>query len=29
MYQIEYLDIEEKKEYEQIIDKVIRKCYET
>lgn len=29
MYQIEYLDIEEKKEYEKIIDKVIRKCYET
>lgn len=28
MYQIEYLDIEEKKEYEQIIEKVIKKCYE-
>ncbi len=29
MYQIEYVDIEEKREYEQIIEKVIRKCYET
>lgn len=28
MYQIEYLDIEEKEEYKQIIDKVIKKCYE-
>lgn len=29
MYQIEYLDIEENEEYERIIDKVIKKCYET
>ncbi len=28
MYQIEYLDIEKKEEYEQIIGKVIKKCYE-
>lgn len=28
MYEIEYLDIEEKEEYEKIIDKVIKKCYE-
>ena len=28
MYQIEYLDIEENKEYEGIIEKVVRKCFE-
>lgn len=28
MYQIEYLDIEKKEEYEQIIGKVIKRCYE-
>lgn len=28
MYQIEYLDIEEKPEYEEIIKKVIKKCFE-
>lgn len=29
MYQIEYLDIEENKKYEEIIEKVVKKCYET
>lgn len=29
MEQIEYIDIEEKKEYKDIIDKVIKKCFET
>lgn len=28
MYQIEYLDIEENKDYESTIEKVIRKCFE-
>ncbi|MCI8655547.1 MAG: rRNA maturation RNase YbeY [Clostridia bacterium] len=28
MYQLEYLDIEEKEEYEIIIDKVVKKCFE-
>ena len=28
MYQIEYLDIEENKEYEGIIEKVVKKCFE-
>ena len=28
LYEINYLDIEEKKEYEEIIDKVIKKCFE-
>jgi probable rRNA maturation factor len=28
MYQIEYLDIDENKEYENIIKKVIQKCFE-
>ena len=29
MYQLEYLDIEENKEYENIIEKVVKKCFET
>ena len=28
MYNIEYLDVEEKKEYEEIISKVLDKCFE-
>lgn len=28
LYEINYLDIEEKEEYEKIIDKVIKKCFE-
>lgn len=28
MYQLEYLDIEENKDYESTIEKVIRKCFE-
>ena len=27
MYQIEYLEIEEKKQYEEIIKKVVKQCY--
>ena len=29
MYQIEYLDVEENKKQEDLIEKVIRKCFET
>lgn len=29
MYQLEYLDIEEKEKYEKIIGKVVKKCFET
>jgi len=29
LYEINYLDIEENEEYEKIIDKVIKKCFET
>ena len=29
MYQLEYLDIEENKDYEETIKKVVRKCFET
>ena len=29
MYQLEYLDIEENKKYEQIISRVVKKCFET
>lgn len=29
LYEIEYLDVEEKKEYEDIIEKVIKECYKT
>lgn len=28
MYQLEYLDIEENKKYDEIIEKVIKKCFE-
>ena len=28
LYEVNYLDIEENKEYEEIIDKVIKKCFE-
>lgn len=28
MYQLEYLDIEENKDYQKIIEKVIKKCFE-
>ena len=28
MYQLEYLDIDENKEYEKIIEKVVKKCFE-
>ena len=28
MYQIEYFDLEENKKYEQIIEKVVKKCFE-
>lgn len=29
MFEIEYLDIQEKKEYEEIIEKVVKECFET
>ena len=29
MFEIEYLDIQEKKEYEEIIKKVVKECFET
>lgn len=29
MYQLEYLDVEENNEYEKIIEKVVKKCFET
>ena len=29
MFKIEYLDIQEKKEYEEIIEKVVKECFET
>ena len=29
MYQLEYLDIEENKKYEEIIKRVVKKCFET
>ena len=29
MFEIQYLDIEEKKEYESIIDKVVKECFKT
>jgi probable rRNA maturation factor len=29
MYQLEYLDVEENKNYEEIISKVIKQCFET
>ena len=29
MYQLEYLDLEPNKEYEEIIKKVVKKCFET
>lgn len=28
MYQLQYLDVEENKKYEQIINKVVKKCFE-
>ncbi len=29
MYQLEYLDIKENKDYEELIEKVVKKCFET
>ena len=29
MFEVEYLDIQEKKEYEEIIEKVVKECFET